>query len=394
MAQKKQYKPALMKSKSWENRIVSYGEENPEDLLANPLNWRVHPKAQQVSLTGVLDDIGFISPVIVNRTTGHMIDGHLRVSLSLRNGVSKIPVVYVELSPEEESEALITLDPIANMAVADMQNLESLIGNLGEIDDSVKLLIGEIMHESNKKAVKNELNIKEQEEDDDADDLSAFGDNPFGITKNAIENAKDEEESQFQYPAFHSDNEWGIPVLDLINQNTSNHQLIERWGRIARHNTRMTGMWHFYTDDYKFSGIWKNPDSVIRSGCMAAVEPNFSTSDVHSKAEMLYNIWRKRWLARYWQNAGIKMVVDLNVIPSMWDYNMFGVPKGWTSYATRWYAKYEDVFWQYEEAKKHAGTDDIQFFVFATKVKDVEEVCKEKGWIHVRMDMNTMGSMK
>lgn len=394
MPRKKAYEPALMKSKNWNNRIVDYGEENPEDLLANPLNWRVHPKAQQVSLTGVLDDIGFIAPVIVNRTTGHMIDGHLRVSLSLRNGVPKIPVVYVELSPEEESEALVTLDPIANMAVADMQNLESLIGNLGEIDDSVRLLIGEILHESNKKAVKNTLDVKEQEEDDD-DGESAFADNPFGITKDAIENTKqEEEENQFQYPAFHSDNEWGVPMLDMMNQNTTNHQLIERWGRIARHNTRMTGMWHFYTDDYKFSGIWKNPDTVIRSGCMAAVEPNFSTSDVHSKAEMLYNIWRKRWLARYWQNAGVKIVVDLNVIPSMWDYNLLGVPKRWKSYATRWYAKYEDVFWQFEEAKKHAETDDIQFFVFATKTKDVEEVCREKNWIHVRMDMNTMGGIK
>jgi ParB-like chromosome segregation protein Spo0J len=164
---KKKSEPALMKSKTWVNRIVSYGEEDPDQLLANPLNWRVHPKAQQVSLSGVLDDIGFIAPVIVNRTTGHMIDGHLRVQLALRNHVPSIPVIYVELSKEEEAEALITLDPIANMAAADMRNLEALIGDLGQIDDRVRLLVGEIIHESNKKAVKE--NMSDLDEDDDGE---------------------------------------------------------------------------------------------------------------------------------------------------------------------------------------------------------------------------------
>jgi hypothetical protein len=46
---------------------------------------------------------------------------------------------------------------------------------------------------------------------------------------------------------------------------------------------------------------------------------------------------------------------------------------------------------QYKRAQEHAETEDITFFVFATKTKDVEETCKEKGWINVKMDMNTMG---
>lgn len=31
----------------WRNRIAGYGEEAPGVLLANPRNWRIHPKAQQ-----------------------------------------------------------------------------------------------------------------------------------------------------------------------------------------------------------------------------------------------------------------------------------------------------------------------------------------------------------
>lgn len=377
-------KPVLQ-SKQWSNRIVSYGEEDPEQLLANPLNWRVHPKAQQVSLTGVLDDIGFISPVIVNRTTGHMIDGHLRVSLALRNNVPSVPVIYVELNEQEEKEALVTLDPIANMAAADMRNLETLIGDMGQVNDAVRLLVGEILHESNKKAVKQDLD----ELDEDEEGESVFGDNPFGITEEAV--AENKEDDERIYPAFESDNEWGIPTLDLNFQCTKEHAVIERWGRLSRHNTRMPGMWHFYTDDYKFSALWKDPDVIVRTGCVASIEPNYTTSFSHPKAEVLYNIWRKRWLARYWQTKGINTVVDLNVEIPFWDLNYLGVPKGWSSYATRWYANFDDVELQYKRAQEHAEREDITFFVFATKVKDVEEICKEKGWINVKMDMHTMG---
>lgn len=67
----------------WRNRIVEYGQEAPDQLLANPANWRIHPKSQQDALAGVLDQVGWVQTVIVNRQTGHVVDGHLRVSLAI-----------------------------------------------------------------------------------------------------------------------------------------------------------------------------------------------------------------------------------------------------------------------------------------------------------------------
>jgi len=99
-----------------ENRIVGHGTEKPEDLLANPHNWRIHPEHQQKPLEAILNDVGFVQAVIVNRTTGHLIDGHARVMIAMRNGEESVPVDYVELTEEEELLALATLDPISNMA--------------------------------------------------------------------------------------------------------------------------------------------------------------------------------------------------------------------------------------------------------------------------------------
>ena len=114
----------------WINRIVAHGEEPPESILANPSNWRVHPKSQQRALADVLDEVGLVQSVIVNRTTGRLIDGHLRVELAVAAGQPSVPVVYVELSEEEEHLILATLDPIGAMADADKEKLSELLSGI------------------------------------------------------------------------------------------------------------------------------------------------------------------------------------------------------------------------------------------------------------------------
>ena len=67
---------------AWQNRIVAEGDEAPDQLLANPANWRIHPKAQQDALGSVLESVGWVQRVLVNRLSGHVVDGHLRVALA------------------------------------------------------------------------------------------------------------------------------------------------------------------------------------------------------------------------------------------------------------------------------------------------------------------------
>lgn len=125
--------------RQWRNRIVGNGEEDPEQLLANPKNWRIHPKGQQKALEGILKEVGWVQQVIVNRTTGFVVDGHARVAMAISRG-EMVPVVYVELSEEEETLVLATLDPLAAMAGTD----EALLGELaaGMSDAHQALLVG------------------------------------------------------------------------------------------------------------------------------------------------------------------------------------------------------------------------------------------------------------
>jgi DNA modification methylase len=102
----------------------------------------MHPRSQQQALTSVLGEVGLVQSVVVNRTTGHLIDGHLRVELAIAQGQPTIPVVYVELSEDEERIVLASLDPIGAMATADRDRLAELLAgindpDLGELVDAV-----------------------------------------------------------------------------------------------------------------------------------------------------------------------------------------------------------------------------------------------------------------
>ena len=114
--------------RQWRNRIIGHGEEDPAQLLANPRNWRIHPKAQQEALVGVLKQVGWVQDVIVNQRTGYVLDGHARVALAIAAS-ERVPVVYVDLSEEEERLILATIDPLSAMAGTDKDLLGELVAH-------------------------------------------------------------------------------------------------------------------------------------------------------------------------------------------------------------------------------------------------------------------------
>lgn len=129
----------------WDNKIVAYTEMAPQDLIPNPKNWRVHPDAQRLALSGALDEIGWIQPVIYNRQTNRLVDGHLRRDLALLRDEPTIPVTVVDLTPEEESKALATIDPLSAMAQSDDTLLLNLLATIQTADTALSDLLDDLM---------------------------------------------------------------------------------------------------------------------------------------------------------------------------------------------------------------------------------------------------------
>lgn len=127
------------------NRIVRWGEQRAVDFLSNPSNWRIHPSAQRGVLRDVLSDIGWVTGVIVNKTTGHVIDGHARIEEALKLGDEVlVPFVEVELSEDEEKVILATFDPIGAMAAVDKEQLDALLRDVNTSSASIQAMLSEL----------------------------------------------------------------------------------------------------------------------------------------------------------------------------------------------------------------------------------------------------------
>jgi ParB-like chromosome segregation protein Spo0J len=133
---------------AFRSRIVGDSEESPDQLLANPLNWRVHPKEQVDALEGLLKQVGWVQRVIVNKRTGYVVDGHARVALALRRGEPTLPVVYVDLSEDEERLVLAAIDPIGGMAGTDDELLAQVLEGLEADEPGLQALLASLKNDA------------------------------------------------------------------------------------------------------------------------------------------------------------------------------------------------------------------------------------------------------
>jgi DNA modification methylase len=106
----------MAEPRRWKVSIVGHGEVDPRTLRAHPLNPKEHPAEQDEVVGGSLDELGWVKSVVVNRTTGHVLDGHERIALAIGAGERTVPVEYVEIPAEQEGTALRVLDQSAQLA--------------------------------------------------------------------------------------------------------------------------------------------------------------------------------------------------------------------------------------------------------------------------------------
>ncbi len=139
---------------AWRSRIVGHADVPPAELVPNPRNWRTHPADQQRALAGALSEVGWVAEVLVNRTTGHVVDGHLRIELALERHEPSVPVTYVELTEDEERIVLATLDPLAAMAEAEASSLAQLLAGLDPADDALRALLDDLARENDLDALR------------------------------------------------------------------------------------------------------------------------------------------------------------------------------------------------------------------------------------------------
>lgn len=133
----------------WQNRIVRYGVQAADQFTANPNNPRRHPQDQRDAVKGSLDTLGWIAPVIVNSRSGFTVDGHERIFQALAQGDdTPVPFIEVDLSDEEEAQALATFDWITQMATYDQDTLTDLLHDIDTDNADLQALLDSMAQEN------------------------------------------------------------------------------------------------------------------------------------------------------------------------------------------------------------------------------------------------------
>ncbi len=133
---------------------------------------------------------------------------------------------------------------------------------------------------------------------------------------------------------FPSSNRWGIPDLDPamlaaapdglttwagshITPRAPNYLCVYKWRSLEDIDTSKH-LLSFYTHDSKISEVWDNSAEVterlLAQRWLAVVSPNFSLLDSMPFVEQLWQTFKARWCARYWQSVGLRVIPDIDWI--------------------------------------------------------------------------------
>lgn len=126
----------------------------PDEVQANPMNWREHPPEQTETLDSLIfgeEGVGWAGVGLVNNrivengwleaeAVPTLIDGHDRQEIALRRN-EPMPVIIGEWTPEQENTILLTFDPVATLAKADTKKLGQLLATVKSRDERVRNLM-------------------------------------------------------------------------------------------------------------------------------------------------------------------------------------------------------------------------------------------------------------
>lgn len=130
------------------DRVKELRRVRAGDLRPSPRNWRTHPKAQRDALQGILAEVGYADALLARELDSgglELIDGHLRAETTPDQ---EVPVLILDVTEEEAGKLLATLDPLAAMATADGEKLDSLLQTLSTSSESLADLYARLAKES------------------------------------------------------------------------------------------------------------------------------------------------------------------------------------------------------------------------------------------------------
>lgn len=327
---------------------------DPRTLEDNPLNWKIHPESQRKGLGAAIKTDGWADALVYNRATGRLINGHGRKEVAINAGWKEVPVLVGEWTEEAERRLLHSMDVLGAMYSTHSEkfaNLTTLVAQgrdfLDKVDLETKKTLESFMERT--AAIPDAI---------DSGDMSA---SPLPLTSlsprkkpvtaqdrqeeldAAVERSEGVEQTVLRedifFPAI---NPYGIPDLlfdmlatveDIPDRTYSRTEESSTSSSYYCHSSRpfdreergiTGGVLGFYCEDYRFEQAYDSIGDFALAlrdeNWNAIVAPDFSMYEEWPYAVRLWNLYRSRHVARYWQEVGIKVIPSLSRLISLSPY--------------------------------------------------------------------------
>jgi hypothetical protein len=119
----------------------------------------------------------------------------------------------------------------------------------------------------------------------------------------------------------------------------------------------------FYTEDYRFEKFANEPDvyvpKLLNAGILGALMPNFSMWWEWPQVLRLWNRYRSLWCGRYFQEAGIQVLPEIQLSPADGELCWTGIPAG-ADFATQFHTKMPDSVLNAKLAFLHDAIEAIK----------------------------------
>lgn len=110
---------------------------------------------------------------------------------------------------------------------------------------------------------------------------------------------------------FEKCGKWGIALVKKQELSVDNIKLVACSDTRANDNevNKKKGV-HFFVDDYRFFGIYNNPERSLKrySQYKFLLTPDFSTYADMDLWRQLESVAKNRWVGAYWQSKGITVI--------------------------------------------------------------------------------------
>lgn len=275
-------------------------------IKADPANPRIHdpliPK-----LVDAIKQFGFRVPILVRKDMT-IVDGEGRFKAARELGMERIPVIFIDdMSPEQIRAFRISVNQMATLADWDEFRLQDELTKLSTSFDTDQI----------SKLTAFDKNLVET--------LVQFTANKNGDAATSADPDITEYKNDVLFPV----GEWGLPLLrdDVLYDGPPPHVWIgpespksDLYLYVYSTDSPNDLDWKkaivgFWTADHKQDKVWVDTGGVVKRfkemGIVAAVSPDFSVFHNWPLPLTLYNMYRNLFIGRFFQEAGIPIVVNL-----------------------------------------------------------------------------------